>query len=367
MVLPRFMAFNLTIVLGLLSVVVALYASMICLPHHVHRALPFLLRKQHEHIPQVPAAHRITCFTNCLTGNVLCQVATTLAMARRWNMTATFPTLRHNQTFNIAGYRVPLLSPTFLPLLTQDNVRLQKTLWRLLPMDDFVPSYYHLHGTLWTCLAHRPLPDLADRRDGLCLVGSFLSFRYFEDMQPSLQRLFGPPVAERARLLQAYGLAANDCLSVSMHVRRNDILNPWNPSIVLGAFYYDRAVQTVMERLPPHKRLLFIVCSDDIAYVRQHWKDKYGGHLLPPSASVRFSHESDALADFHLMSLCDHHIVANSTFSGWSAFLAKPHADKIITCPDRMSRHIAGLRPPFEVFPEHWTVLPALPETDAQQ
>ena len=255
------------------------------------------------------------------------------------------------------GYWIPGAP---FPKLVQRNQELHTTLWKHLDMRDFVPARVYIHNHFVDVLKHRPLPDdLAHSRNGLCIVGHFLSFRYFEHMQAHLQTLFCPAPPARARLLQKYGIGTR-VDSVSVHIRRNDILHPLNCTIVLGAFYYEAAIRTILSRTKG-AALRWVVCSDDMTFVKTHWKDSFGGHLLPSHMPVIFSDESSALDDLYLMSLCTHHIVATSTFSAWGAFLAEPRPDKIIVCPDRMTQPILGFRAPFDLFPKHWTHLPASP------
>jgi hypothetical protein len=53
--------------------------------------------------------------------------------------------------------------------------------------------------------------------------------------------------------------------------------------------------------------------------------------------------------DMKLMSACDHHIIANSTFSWWGAWL-NPKSDKIVIAPREW---MAGA-PSSRIIPDNW-------------
>ena len=59
---------------------------------------------------------------------------------------------------------------------------------------------------------------------------------------------------------------------------------------------------------------VYFIFSDDIKWCKEHFK-------LETNASIRFVENKSAFADFYLMSKCNHNIIANSTFSWWSAWL----------------------------------------------
>lgn len=53
------------------------------------------------------------------------------------------------------------------------------------------------------------------------------------------------------------------------------------------------------------------------------------------------------------MSHCRRHIICNSTFSWWGAWL-DPHKDKTVIVPERWFRHTET---PY-IYPEGWTKVP---------
>jgi hypothetical protein len=62
-----------------------------------------------------------------------------------------------------------------------------------------------------------------------------------------------------------------------------------------------------------------------------------------------------AYADMWLMSLCKHHITANSTFSWWGAWL-NPDKNKIVVTPSAFDSKVASWG--FEgQIPDEWIVL----------
>lgn len=114
--------------------------------------------------------------------------------------------------------------------------------------------------------------------------------------------------------------------SVSIHVRRGDYIS--NPSAqsfhgVCSLGYYSKAMELLATKTSdPH----FFVFSDDIAWVHEHFKFSY------PFTIVGSTNENNCENDLHLMSKCNHHIIANSSFSWWAAWLNR-HPGKIVAAP----------------------------------
>ena len=91
---------------------------------------------------------------------------------------------------------------------------------------------------------------------------------------------------------------------VSIHVRRGDYVN--NPFYVdlSKSDYYERA----MKFFPDAD---FLVFSDDIEWCKR--QDVFEG--------CEFSEGLSDLDDFNLMASCNGHIIANSSYSWWAAYL----------------------------------------------
>ncbi len=116
--------------------------------------------------------------------------------------------------------------------------------------------------------------------------------------------------------------------AVSLHVRRGDYINISKNVAVYETCsldYYRSAIQYVADRMENPK---FFIFSDDIDWVKDNLKTDY------PSIYVDHNHGSESYNDMHLMSMCRHHIIANSSFSWWGAWL-NPNPDKIVIAPKR--------------------------------
>lgn len=101
--------------------------------------------------------------------------------------------------------------------------------------------------------------------------------------------------------------------SVSLHVRRGDYLAAGRRNL-LSAEYYQQAIRRVLDHYPAAR---FYVFSDDSAWVRVHL-------LLPPGSRFLSSvYGRTPLPDLWLMASCRHHILSNSTFSWWGAWLGR--------------------------------------------
>lgn len=151
------------------------------------------------------------------------------------------------------------------------------------------------------------------------LFGYFQSWRYFSGIEDELRD-------ELTRLLVTS--CGKDPLprpdSVAVHVRRGDFLN--HPAFqVCDIAYYLNAMDEMRARIGSPKFLIF---SDDPAWCRREF--------TAPDIEIIDSGKAAAnpLHDLRLMSLASHHIIANSTYSWWAAWIAKKPGQHVIL-PDR--------------------------------
>jgi hypothetical protein len=169
-------------------------------------------------------------------------------------------------------------------------------------------------------------PSVLDLADGTYLSGVFQSEGYFADQETLLRRdlsfVTATDDANRAILAEI-----SHRLSVSLHIRRGDYAS--NPRIAavhgtLRQDYYARAADLVAERAGGDPA--FFVFSDDPPWVADHLHIGFPLRILDHNPGTR------AADDLRLMAACSHHILANSSFSWWGAWL-NPRADKIVVAP----------------------------------
>jgi hypothetical protein len=147
------------------------------------------------------------------------------------------------------------------------------------------------------------------------LRGYFQSERYFAHCADEVRHYFTPHHALSYYLERAFGdlLAAKTC---SIHVRRTDYIgNPTHPNLAAGD-YYERA----MSQFDPGTT--FVIFSDDIEWCKDRFR---GGSLV-------FVEALTEIEDLFLMARCKGHIIANSTFSWWGAWL-DPNPNKKVIAP----------------------------------
>jgi hypothetical protein len=157
------------------------------------------------------------------------------------------------------------------------------------------------------------------------LSGFWQNEKYFANIAGMIRREFMfPPLPDEARELGER--MADTPGAVAVHVRRGDYVSMPGQEIC-NAAYYGGALAAIAGHVGESAEL-FIV-SDEPEWVREHF-DARG----MPFTVVDFpSHRDEPWHDMHLMSLCGHHIIANSTFSWWSAWLADKEG--VIIAPKR--------------------------------
>jgi hypothetical protein len=150
-------------------------------------------------------------------------------------------------------------------------------------------------------------------------------FRGYADVVRQALTFVTPPSSENQNALDGM----ENCLPVSLHTRRGDYVTNPKFNAVLGTCdldYYQRAAIYLAENT--EKEPVFYAFSDDPDWVRENLK-------LP--FEIRYMNHNGAATnyeDIRLMSACHHHILANSSFSWWGAWL-NPRSDKVVIAPKR--------------------------------
>jgi len=185
-------------------------------------------------------------------------------------------------------------------------------------------------------------PEIENVQSSVHLEGYWQNENYFSAISSIMKQEFQFPNFSCSEAEDiATKINASSC-SVSIHIRRGDYVE--NPSVnlvhgVCSLEYYEKALQIIMDRFNmPLKLFLF---SDDPNWVKGHFDTQ-----RCPSVFVDVQqHKDTPIHDMHLMSLCQHHIIANSSFSWWAAWLSSNTSKGIVVAPkqwfaeETMKRH----------------------------
>lgn len=130
---------------------------------------------------------------------------------------------------------------------------------------------------------------------------------------------------------------------VAMHFRRGDYLR--EASLNLSLEYYNNALQAMTNSIGNFKLLVF---SDEIDWCKSSLQYD----------NMVFSEGNTNYIDMCMMSLCDHNIIANSSFSWWGAYLNK-NTNKVVICPED---YIGASAPTYlfinkNYYPSNWVAI----------
>lgn len=165
--------------------------------------------------------------------------------------------------------------------------------------------------------------------DDINLSGYFQSYKYFENIKNKIRRdfTFLPSPVEVIPLKN----------TLAIHVRRTDYLGLSDYHTTLDEEYYSSALDSIGEFSEA------IVFSDDIDWCK----------TVPLFQRFTFS-LGNPYSDLQLMSKCDKHIIANSSFSWWGAWLSR--SDYVIAPKNWFGSALPDHNPEGYYLP-NWTVI----------
>lgn len=211
-------------------------------------------------------------------GNQLFQIASLSGLAKEYGYAMALPTWQYAPYFNIK-----LNALTALPGTTIQESEFHYT-----------PEYYQ---------------QLKNIKGVINLHGYFQSSKYWKTQNISFTNSFLKQIRDKHYTFTKP--------TIGIHIRRGDYIN--NPDFyLLPENYY---IFALLNHFPDLKNYQIVLFSDDIAYAKIHFECLENAY---------FSEGLSDVEDMALMSLCDHYIVSNSTFSWWAAYLGQKEHSKVI-------------------------------------
>ena len=183
-------------------------------------------------------------------------------------------------------------------------------------------------------MKYTPLPNIPVGQSNTCLYGYFQSPGYFAKHKEQIFEMIHLN-EQRQKIRETYAKyyvgQSPATPVVSMHFRLGDYKN--NPAHnILDSDYYRRALEQINLYLnaPVKIRVLYFCEQEDGETVDQMIQTQFRDFR-----NIEFVKVDDEIEDWKqmlLMSLCDSHIIANSTFSWWGAYM-NPCLTKTVTYP----------------------------------
>lgn len=210
---------------------------------------------------------------------------------------------------------------------------------------------------------HTKIPYIPLEQDFI-LHGYFQSPKYFETYKTRILELLKfPDIQYIIRKQFAHYLDPPSHI-ISMHFRLGDYKYKQQYHPVMSPDYYRRALTHILSKLSniPSIRVLYFCEAEDNIYVTS-----VIDYLCKSvNQSIDFMKVDDNISDWQqltLMSCCDSHIIANSSFSWWGAYLCNmnPQYNNYQVCyPSTwFGPAITNTHRIDDLFPETWTKIEA--------
>lgn len=233
-------------------------------------------------------------------------------------------------------------------LYTYKNIgkvgRLGNQLWQiasLIGQSSKTDNYAYIRPS-WPYRKFFSIPDdyfIKPKEKTLVVDGEteyFQDLNYWSDSFDEVHSFFQPSklVLENEYFLSnAHNEVSESC---AVHVRRGDYLENPNLFPFVGLNYYKNAFKEIESK---STNIIYMVFSDDIDWCKENFEREFpdktffyvNGIVTPVDIGSRPKIPSDQF-DLFLISLCDYHIISNSTFSWWGSFLSN---NKDVIYPSR--------------------------------
>jgi hypothetical protein len=165
------------------------------------------------------------------------------------------------------------------------------------------------------------------------IEGYFQSYKYFDKYRKQILNEF---IFKKEILYKCFNIISKYQNTVAIHVRRGDYVNHSGFWTVTPQY-----LQAALSQFDD-KEYTFLIFSDDINWCKQTFPE-----------GVVFMENNGQFVDLCLMSMCEHNIIANSSYSWWGAYLNK-NENKRIIAPSKWFTDAKSLN---DLYPNEWIII----------
>jgi len=187
-----------------------------------------------------------------------------------------------------------------------------------------------------------------DLQKSYALQGYFQSWRYFNDIQPEIHKLFQfrPDIKSQAyNFHKAIHQRTEKVVRVGIHVRRGDMKDEEKIKygyVTAPVEYFRKAMKYYKDKFSG--KVLFVICGDDTTWNRDTFGDLPNAVFCPGKKPA---------LDMAILVQCEHSILSVGSFGWWSAWLANGTTVYYSNWP-RPYSVLEYMIDKMQYFPPHW-------------
>jgi hypothetical protein len=249
-------------------------------------------------------------------GNQMFQFASTLGIANRLNTIARFP-IENCLNYQESGPFDPSIGRCM-------PVKCDLTDCFGISPEYFIPQRHINQGNYYNENEFGYNPGVEIISGDCSLNGYFQTEKYFNESRDLIlsQFAFKSPYKDSAEsYIQTIRNEHKDAVIASIHVRRGDYVMFPDHHPPCSFNYYNNAIE---ELRILNENIKYVIFSDDVEWCKTEF--------IGPDYII--NNLGNPYTEMCAMSLCDHNIIANSSFSWWGAWL-NVNPDKIVIAPSR--------------------------------
>ena len=296
---------------------------------------------------------KISCIIMGGLGNQLFQVFTIMALSLKLKRSFIFP----NKMLG-GDKRQDVYWDTLFAELKKDTF---DTPIHKLRLPMYKETTFHYNDEI------QRYPLVTNPRNGVVLFGYFQSYKYFEKETNQIIKYMKLQEKKQNMRKLLTRICGNKC-TISLHFRLGDYKSLTHHYTALGLEYYENSILNILNTIAPaptpapapapldtisSAHIVLYFCEDnDLAEVEPNINQ-----LRTKFPSIVFQKAPNNIEDWQsmlLMSCCDHNIIANSTFSWWSAYL-NTNPNKIVCYPDNWFGPELPTHNTNDLCPPAWT------------
>jgi len=203
--------------------------------------------------------------------------------------------------------------------------------------------------------------------ENILFHGYFQSYLYFKREYSRIYDLLDIDTLKTR--VDAIDRGIFDRPTVSIHFRLGDYVSKQCYHPVLSRAYYERATRHIIDTIPDGQYSRFFVFYEqsDVEYIYDTISQL--ARNLPTTVEFHMMEPDEDWKQLLIIGKCDHHIIANSTFSWWGACLSRNRIDeyakdKVICYPSIWYGHQLYYICVDTLFPQNWTKIEAFSESE---